>query len=133
MLRRPVPGTRPGDQAPTTATSAGFGLVSKPFKPPSALVVKRSDLPARKRKAVSYRDAGGDQDDADGDADVDAENGDGGERGKKAKTGTGGGGGYAMGNKEYDGNGVLGGMGRLCMRKFPVFKVKEKGAVFGKR
>jgi DNA repair and recombination RAD54-like protein len=75
---------------------------------------------------VSYRDAGGDADDGDGDA----ENDEGG--GKKAKTGNTGGG-YAMGNKEYDGNGVLGGMGRLCMRKFPVFKVKDKAAVFGKR
>ena len=59
----------------------------------------------------------------------DAENDDPDDRGgKKAKSGSGNGKGYAMGNKEYDDNGVLGNFGKLCMRKFPVFEVKTKGA-----
>ena len=94
-------------------------MISKPFKPPTALGPKRQlDLPARKRKAVSYKDAGGDNDDDDGDAD-------GGSSSKKGK--------FAMGNKEYGEDGVLGDMGRWCNRKFPVFIVKNKTAVFGKR
>lgn len=121
MLRRPVPGHRPGDQQPTSATGGGFGIVSKPFKTPTPLAPKRNlDLPARKRKAVSYKDAGGDQ------SGSDAENEE--PDGKKAKTS-----GYAMGNKEYDGNGVLGGMGKFYAKKFPVFKPKEKVQVFGRR
>ena len=121
MLRRPV--GRPGDLTPTTATSGGFGIISKPFKAPTPLGPKRqTDLPSRKRRAVSYKDAGGDV------SGSDAENDDPDDRGgKKAKSGKG----YAMGNKEYDDNGVLGSFSKLCMKKFPVFQVKTKGSFGG--
>lgn len=39
---------------------------------------------------------------------------------------------YSMGNKEYGPDGVLGDMGRLCNREFPVFAVKAKELVFSK-
>lgn len=120
MLRRLPTSQRPGDQTPTTATSGGFGLISRPFKAPTPLGPKRDlALPARKRKAVSYKDAGGDGDENDPDADTDDH------VAKKIK--------YAMGNKEYGADGVLGGMGKLCNRKFAVFKPKEKTTVFAKR
>lgn len=119
MLRRAPASYKQGDQNPTSATCGGFGIISKPFKAPTPLGPKRHvDLPSRKRKAVNYKDAGGDQDDA-GD-----ENADGGPS-KKTK--------YAMGNKEYGDDGVLGGLGAICMRKFPVFAPKERTMVFGKR
>ena len=87
---------------------------------------RQTDLPSRKRKAVSYKDAGGDV------SGSDAENDDPDDRGgKKSKTEKGKG--YAMGNKEYDDNGVLGKFGAICMRKFPVFAVKTKGQFGAKR
>lgn len=120
MLRRLPASQRPGDQTPTTATSGGFGLISRPFKAPTPLGPKRDlALPARKRKAVSYKDAGGDGDENDADENTDDH------VAKKIK--------YAMGNKEYGADGVLGGMGKLCNRKFAVFKPKEKSTVFAKR
>lgn len=122
MLRRAPSGYKNSDQNPTTATSGGFGIISKPFKAPTPLAAKRHvDLPSRKRKSVNYKDAGGDQDDA-GDQNA-APDGEGGPS-KKVK--------YAMGNKEYGDDGVLGGLGAVCMRKFPVFMVKEKTATFTK-
>ena len=64
---------------------------------------------ARKRKAVSYKEQGGGDDDGkDGDAD--------GGVSKKSK--------YAMGNKEYGEDGVLGGMGKWCNRQFPSLRAK---------
>lgn len=120
MLRRAPSSYKSGDQNPTKATSGGFGIISKPFKAPTPLVAKRHvDLPSRKRKAVNYKDAGGDRDD-ENDENADPDGG----PNKKAK--------YAMGNKEYGDDGVLGGLGAVCMRKFPVFVVKEKTTVFGK-
>lgn len=117
MLRRIPQGSKAGEQQPTSATSGGFGLISKPFKAPTPLGPKRQlDLPSRKRKAVNYKDAGGDGDD-DGEAE--------GNPSKKGK--------FAMGNKEYGEDGVLGDMARWCNRKFPVFAVKEKGSVFTKK
>jgi DNA repair and recombination RAD54-like protein len=119
MLRRLPPTQRQGEQTPTSATSGGYGLVSKPFKAPTPLGPKRDTaLPARKRKAVSYKEQGGGDDDEDDD---DAD----GNPNKKSK--------FAMGNKEYGEDGVLGDMARWCNRKFPVFKPKEKTTVFGKR
>ncbi|WVQ82964.1 hypothetical protein IAT38_005100 [Cryptococcus sp. DSM 104549] len=116
MLRR-QPSQRPGDPPLTSATAAGFGLVSKPFKAPTPSAPKRDlALPARKRKAVSYKEQGGGKDDDDSDAD-----------GKPSKKGK-----FAMGNKEYGEDGVLGDMAKWCNRKFPVFKPKEKGGVFTK-
>lgn len=121
MLRRAPAGYKSSDQNPTSATSGGFGIISKPFKAPTPLAAKRHvDLPGRKRKAVNYKDAGGDKDDA---GDENARPDEGGPS-KKVK--------YAMGNKEYGDDGVLGGLGAVCMRKFPVFAVKEKTATFGK-
>ena len=117
MLRRLPSNTRPGDPVPTTATSGGYGLVVKPFKAPSALGPKRDlALPARKRKAVSYKDQGGGGDDDDEDGD--------GNPAKKSK--------FAMGNKEYGEDGVLGDMAKWCNRKFDVFKPKESSGVFKK-
>ncbi len=117
MLRRAPIKQRPGDPAPTSATSGGYGIISAPFKPPTALASKRTlELPARKRKAVSYKGQGR-GDDSDGDAE--------GNPSKKGK--------FAMGNKEYGEDGVLGDMARWCNRKFPVFKPKEKVTVFTKR
>ncbi|WVF69157.1 hypothetical protein IAT40_003932 [Kwoniella sp. CBS 6097] len=118
MLRRAPSSQRPGDPQVTSATGAGFGIVTfKQFKPPSALTTKRETaLPARKRKAVSYKGQGG-GDDSDSDAD-----------GKpSAKKGR-----FAMGNKEYGEDGVLGDMAKWCNRKFPVFAPKEKTTVFTK-
>lgn len=117
MLRRVPTGQRAGDPAPTSATSGGYGIISVPFKPPSALAPKRNvDMPSRKRKAVSYRGQGG-GDDSGSDAE-----------GNPAKKGK-----FAMGNKEYGGDGVLGDMARWCNRKFAVFKPKDKIGVFTKR
>ncbi len=117
MLRRAPVTQRPGDPALTSATSGGYGITSAPFKPPAALASKRIlALPARKRKAVSYKGQGA-GDDSDSDAEAIPS--------KKGK--------FAMGNKEYGEDGVLGDMGRWCNRKFPVFKPKEKITVFTKR
>ena len=121
MLRRAPPSFKGSDQNPTSATSGGFGIISKPFKAPTA-AKRHVDLPSRKRKVVNYKDAGGDRDDA-GDKNADP-SGDGPGASKKVK--------YAMGNKEYGDDGVLGSLGAICMRKFPVFSVKEKTIVFGK-
>ncbi|WWD18483.1 hypothetical protein CI109_102935 [Kwoniella shandongensis] len=116
MLRR-IPSTQKGEQPVTSATSGGFGLVVKPFKAPTPLASKRElALPARKRKAVSYKGQGGGGDDSDSDGD-----------GKPSKKGK-----FAMGNKEYGEDGVLGDMAKWCNRKFPVFKPKEKTIVFNK-
>jgi DNA repair and recombination RAD54-like protein len=117
MLRR-LPLSKSGDQTPTSATSGGYGLVSAPFKAPTPLASKRElAIPARKRKAVSYKgQGGGGKDDEDSDDD-----------GNVAKKGK-----FAMGNKEYGEDGVLGDMARWCNRKFPVFKPKEKTTVFTK-
>ncbi|ORY28461.1 putative DNA recombination and repair protein Rad54B [Naematelia encephala] len=117
MLRRHPSNTKPGDALLTSATAAGFGLITKPFKAPTALAPKRElALPARKRKAVSYKGQGGDGDDEN---DSDAER-----PSKKGK--------FAMGNKEYGEDGVLGDMAKWCNRKFPVFAPKDKTVIFGK-
>lgn len=93
--------------------------MSKPFKKPSALAPTRQlALPARKRKAVSYKDQGGGGDD---DGDSDASDG-----GKKKK------GKFEMGNKVYGDDGVLGDMAKWCNRKFPVFEKKDRTLVFAK-
>lgn len=119
MLRR-LPPTKPGgDPAITSATSGGFGIVvGKPFRTPtSALASKRTTaIPARKRKAVSYKEMGYGTDD--GEAVID------GSPKKKMR--------FEMGNKVYE-NGVLGDMAKWCTRKFPVFEPKEKTTVFAKR
>jgi DNA repair and recombination RAD54-like protein len=116
MLKRNPSSAPAGGPALTSATSGGFGLVSKPFKAPSALTSKRQlDLPPRKRKAISYKgqEEGNESDGSDAEA-------------RPSKKGR-----FAMGNKEYGEDGVLGDMARWCNRKFPVFKPKEKTAVFG--
>ncbi|WVO12565.1 hypothetical protein L204_100169 [Cryptococcus depauperatus] len=114
MLRKPV--QRPGEPSCTSATAAGFGLISKPFKLPKSSSTRSKDLPARKRKKVSYKEQGGgdEQDDDDDDA-------------RPSKMGK-----FAMGNKEYGSDGVLGDMAKWCNRKFPVFKPKGKNDVFTK-
>jgi DNA repair and recombination RAD54-like protein len=118
MLRR-LPQSRPGDQPVTSATSGGFGLVSKPYKAPSALAPTRTlAIPGRKRKAVSYKEQGGGKDDGDGDA----SDGEGAK--KKGK--------FEMGNKVYGDDGVLGDMAKWCNRKFPVFEKKDRTIVFAK-
>jgi DNA repair and recombination RAD54-like protein len=119
MLRR-LPPSKNGDQTPTSATCGGFGLItSKPFKTPSSSAPKRDlVLPARKRKAVSYKgQGGGGKDDDDSD-----------DEGKVVKKGK-----FEMGNKVYGEDGVLGDMAKWCNRKFPVFAPKEKSGVFTKR
>ena len=117
MLRRQPAGQRSGDPSPTSATSGGYGITSKPFKTPTSLGPKRDlAIPARKRKAVSYKDQGGNADDSDEDVQNPA---------KKSK--------FAMGNKEYGEDGVLGDMAKWCNRKFPVFKPKEKEATFARK
>lgn len=127
MLRR-IPsannGSKPtagGDAVVVTMTGGGFGTPTfKAFKPPS-LVSKASTrssdsgLPPRKRKRVSYKEDG-QGDDKENDYKEDRPD-------KK----------YTMGNKEYGADGVLGGMGKLCNRKFPVFEVKPKEQVFTKK
>ncbi|ODO10107.1 hypothetical protein I350_02335 [Cryptococcus amylolentus CBS 6273] len=119
MLRKPI--QRPGEPPIATATSGGFGIVSKPFKvPKSSAPTRESALPSRKRKAVNYKDQGGGDDDGDGDAD--------GKANKKSKFE----GKFAMGNKEYGSDGVLGNMAKWCNRKFPVFEPKEKTVAFTK-
>jgi DNA repair and recombination RAD54-like protein len=120
MLRR-LPQSKPGDQPVTSATSGGFGIVSKPYKKPSALAPTRTlALPARKRKAVSYKEQGGGKEDA---GDGDASDGEGGVK-KKGK--------FEMGNKVYGDDGVLGDMAKWCNRKFPVFEKKDRTVVFAK-
>ncbi|TXT15851.1 hypothetical protein VHUM_00354 [Vanrija humicola] len=116
MLRR-LPASNPGDAPITSATSGGYGIVSRPYKPPSqASAAKRTSvLPARKRKQVSYKEMGGGDDDRDGDAS--------GSPKKKLR--------FEMGNKVYEG-GVLGDMAKWCNRKFPVYEAKEKSTVFAK-
>lgn len=121
MLRR-LPTTKGGDPPITSATSGGFGIVSKPFKSPgAALANKRTTvLPARKRKQVNYKEMGdGGADDGDGEAAI---NDDGSPK-KKMR--------FEMGNKVYE-DGVLGGMAKWCTRKFPVYSPKDKGTVFAK-
>lgn len=119
MLRRVPSSQRSGHQPVTSATSGGFGLISKPFKVPTPLASKRDlALPARKRKAVSYKGQDGGKGDDSDDDDAEGPN-------KKGK--------FAMGNKEYGEDGVLGDMAKWCNRKFPVFQPKEKTTVFGKR
>lgn len=120
MLRRLPPSKPGGEPAITSATSGGFGIVVKPFRPPtSALASKHTTvLPPRKRKAVSYKEMGDGTDD--GEAVID-ENG---SPKKKMR--------FEMGNKVYE-NGVLGDMAKWCTRKFPVFEPKEKTTVFAKR
>jgi DNA repair and recombination RAD54-like protein len=119
MLRR-LPQSKPGDQPVTSATSGGYGIVCKPYKPPSALAPTRTlAIPGRKRKAVSYKEQGGEgKDDDDGDA-SDGE--------PKKKKGT-----FEMGNKVYGDDGVLGDMAKWCNRKFPVFEKKDRTVVFAK-
>lgn len=113
MLRR-VPSKKNGDPPVTSATSAGFGIVTKPFKVPSALGSTRTlAIPARKRKHVSYKEDGAQGDDGDFEAST-----------KKMR--------FEMGNKVYE-NGVLGDMAKWCTRKFPVFAPKDKTTVFAKR
>lgn len=127
MLRKPPVPQNPGDQPVNSATGGGFGLVKRPFKAPIPLGPKRDlAIPGgRKRKFVSYKGQGGGGDEEnDGDAVIDDNDGEGGGK-KKSK--------FEMGNKVYGEDGVLGGMGKWCNRKFPVFTVKEKSSIFGKR
>jgi len=123
MLRRAPANSKQGELAVTSATRSGFGLVLKPFKAPTPLAPKRDlAIPGRKRKHVSYKEqGGGGGDENDPDAVIDDE--DGGVK-KKIK--------FEMGNKVYGEDGVLGGMGKWCNRKFPVFIVKEKTGIFSK-
>jgi DNA repair and recombination RAD54-like protein len=115
MLRR-LPVSKTGDQTPTSATAGGYGLISAPFKAPTSSAPKRDlALPARKRKAVSYKGQGGGKD-----SDSDDE-------GKVVKKGK-----FAMGNKEYGEDGVLGDMAKWCNRKFTVFTPKDRTIVFAK-
>jgi DNA repair and recombination RAD54-like protein len=119
MLRR-LPQSKPGDQPVTSATSGGYGIVSKPYKPPSALAPTRTlAIPGRKRKAVSYKEQGGGGKDED---DGDVSDGE-----PKKKKGT-----FEMGNKVYGDDGVLGDMAKWCNRKFPVFEKKDRTVVFAK-
>lgn len=115
MLRR-LPRTSnggAGDSQITSATSGGFGIVSKPFRPPSAPASKRSTvLPARKRKQVSYKEMGDGVDD--GEAEMPK---------KKMR--------FEMGNKVYE-DGVLGDMAKWCNRKFPVYQPKDATVAFAK-
>lgn len=112
-----------GDAVVVTMTGGGFGTPTfKAFKPPS-LVSKAStrsgcdsSLPPRKRKRISYKEDGGQADDRENEYKEDG----------PAKK-------YTMGNKEYGADGVLGGMGKMCNRKFPVFEVKPKEQVFTKK
>ena len=125
MLRK-LPQSRPGDPPVTSATSGGFGLISKPFKKPTLLgSTRQSALPARKRKAVSYKENGGGEDDDDKDGDADGGEDGGGSRKKMKGT-------FEMGNKVYGDDGVLGDMAKWCNRKFPVFEKKDKVTVFAK-
>lgn len=123
MLRK-LPQSRPGEAPVTSATSGGFGILSKPFKKPTPLGSTRQlALPGRKRKAVSYKEDGdGGGDDKDGYTDTD-----GGEGSRKKMKGT-----FEMGNKIYGDDGVLGDMAKWCNRKFPVFEKKDKITVFAK-
>ncbi|KJE03308.1 DNA repair and recombination protein RAD54-like protein [Cryptococcus gattii NT-10] len=117
MLRRTI--QRPSEPPPTSATSGGFGIVSTPFKIPKSSAPKReSTLPARKRKAVSYKEEGPCDDGGDDEYD---------NEGRPSKKGK-----FAMGNKEYGSDGVLGDMAKWCNRKFPVFQPKDKSGVFTK-
>lgn len=125
MLRRvPSNSARAGEPVSLTMTGGGFGMpVSKPFKVPTAQVSRGrsggdADLPARKRRKISYKEDGQD-DDKENDPDA-VEAG-----GRKGSS-------YKMGNKEYDENGVLGGMAKFCQRKFPKFEVQAKEVVFGR-
>lgn len=112
MLKRLPPGTKQGDSAIVSATSGGYGIVSKPFRPPSILGSRRTtELPARKRKQVSYKEMGDGHDD--GEADLPEK--------KKMR--------FEMGNKVYE-DGVLGGMAKWCNRKFPVYQAKDPIAIF---
>lgn len=118
MLRRTI--QRPSEPPLTSATSGGYGIVSTPFKVPKSSAPKReSALPARKRKAVSYKEEGS----FDGSGDYEDNN-----EGRASKKGK-----FAMGNKEYGSDGVLGDMAKWCNRKFPVFQPKDKSGVFTKR
>lgn len=115
MLRR-INKTSNGDPPVTSATSGGFGIVSSPFKRPALANRRTTALPersARKRKQVSYKDMGDGGDDGEAVIDGDSPK-------KKMR--------FEMGNKVYD-NGVLGDMAKWCTRKFPVYAVKEFGAV----
>lgn len=114
MLRR-VPKAPAGEAPITSATSGGFGIISKPFKSPALATKRTTVLPARKRKQVSYKEMGDGTDD--GDAVIE------GSPKKKLR--------FEMGNKVYE-DGVLGGMGKWCNRKFPTYSVKDKGTVFAK-
>ncbi|BEI83046.1 hypothetical protein CcaverHIS002_0309140 [Cutaneotrichosporon cavernicola] len=114
MLKRLPPSK--GDTPITSATSGGFGIIAKPFRPPTSLNARRTVLgTGRKRKAVNYSEMGGGTDD--GEAVID------GSPPKKMR--------FEMGNKVYE-NGVLGDMARWCTRKFPVFEPKERTTVFAK-
>lgn len=118
MLRRTI--QRPSEPPLTSATSGGFGIVATPFKIPKSSAPKReSTLPARKRKAVSYKEEGPCDDGGDDEYD---------NEGRPSKKGK-----FAMGNKEYGSDGVLGDMAKWCNRKFPVFQPKDKSGVFTKR
>ena len=133
MLRR-IPSTKSNNGEPVVVTVSGGGFTAptfKPFKPPSLANArstrnKENDnaVAGRKRKRVNYKEDGQEDAAGDGDANGDSDGEDGGK--KKGKT-------YAMGNKEYGADGVLGDMGKWCNRKFPVFEVKPKEMLFTKK
>jgi DNA repair and recombination RAD54-like protein len=117
-----------GDQTPTKASGGGFGTPTfKPFRTPSfnTPTPTRSGGNQRKRKRISYKEDGqADDKENDGDANG-SDSDDGGKKKKKNSS-------FSMGNKEFGADGVLGDMGRLCNREFPVFEVKAKEMVFSR-
>ena len=130
MLRRlPSNSGKKGDPSPMTASGAGFGTPTfKPFRTPSfsTPTPTRTSVGQRKRKRVSYKEDG-QADDKENDKDNDGSDSDGDPRRKKKVNSS-----YSMGNKEYGPDGVLGDMGKMCNREFPVFAVKAKELVFSR-
>jgi DNA repair and recombination RAD54-like protein len=131
MLRRmPSNSGKKGEPSPLTAGGGGFGTPTfKPFRTPSfntPTPTRSSSITGgRKRKRISYKEDG-QADDKENDKDNHAgSDSDDDVRGRKKKNSS-----YTMGNKEYGADGVLGDMGRLCNREFPVFAVKNKELVF---
>jgi hypothetical protein len=125
MLRRVPSGSANNSGDPSSLSlRSGFGIIApRPFKvpTPAAPVSRSSVLPQRKRKRISYKEDG-QQDDKENDGDVSDE------EGAKKKGSR-----FTMGNKEYGPDGVLGDMAKYCNRKFPKFEVKPKEAIFAKQ
>lgn len=122
-MLRTLPATNKGsEQRAQTAKAAGFGIPS--FKNVRLPTVKKAaptrETSGRKRKRISYKEDG--QEDRENDKTHGDGSGSDDEQPKKK--------GFSMGNKEYGADGVLGGMGKWCNRKFPTFEVKDKDSVF---